>query len=248
MKKRFLMLMVLMPFLLMPLTASAQGKLRCAVAANFIQTFQELASAFEAKTGVKVEGTFSSSGNLYSQIVNGAPYDLFLSADEERPARLLKEGHGEKPFVYARGQVVLWSARKSFCTPPDWRLALQAKEVKRIAMANPVTAPYGAAALTAMQKTGLWASLKDKCVQAQNVAQSFQYAATQATDAGFCALSATKSSEGVKGCLYAVPEAPDIVQSACILKRTGNRADAERFAAFLRSPEATVIKDKFGYR
>jgi len=248
MKRRFLMLLVLIPFLLTPMTASAQGKIRCAVAANYIKTFQELASAFEAKTGIKVESTFSSTGNLYSQIVNGAPYDLFLSADEARPARLLKEGHGEKPFVYAKGRVVLWSVRKTFCSAPDWRQAVQAKDVKRIGLANPVTAPYGTAAQAAMQKTGLWASLKDKCIQAQDIAQSFQYAATEAVDASFCALSATKSVEGMKGCFYIVPEAPDIVQSACILKRTKDRAAAERFAAFLQSPEATAIKEKFGYR
>jgi len=248
MMKRFLALAVLLPFIIGVHTASAQEKIRCAVAANYIQVFQEIAAAFAAKTGIKVEGTFSSSGNLYGQIVNGAPYDLFLSADEERPARLLKEGFAEKPFVYARGQVVLWSAKKDFCKKAGWQDALKGTDVKRIALANPVTAPYGTAAQAAMQKTGLWTALKDKCVRAQDIAQAFQYAATQSVDAGFCALSSAISPEGRKGCYYAVPEAADIVQSACIISPTKNRAAAERFAAFLQSPETAAIKERLGYK
>jgi molybdate transport system substrate-binding protein len=234
--------------LLTPFTVSAQEKLRVAVAANYIQAFNEMAAGFEAKTGVKIEGTFSSSGNFYAQITNGAPYDLFLSADEDRPARLYKDGLAEKPFVYATGRVVLWSARKGFCTPKNWQNALKQKGVKKIAVANPVTAPYGAAAKAALEKASLWEPLKEKIVTAQDIAQSFQYASTQAVDAGFCALSATVSSEGKKGCFYPMEEAPAVVQSACVLKRTKSRAAAERFAAYLQSPDADRIKEKLGYR
>jgi len=248
MLKRLLVLVVLLPLVVGVQTLPAQEKIRCAVAANYIQAFKGIAGVFEAKTGVKVEGTFSSSGNLYSQIVNGAPYDLFLSADEERPARLLKDGFAEKPFVYARGRVVLWSAKQDFCKKTTWQVAAKGADVKKLALANPVTAPYGTAAQTALQKTGLWSSLKDRFVQSQDIAQAFQYAATQSVDAGFCALSSAVSPEGRKGCYYAVPEAPDIVQSACIVSRTKNRAAAERFAAFLQSPEAAAVKEKLGYK
>ena len=251
MKKQFTafaLFLVLSVNLLTPFTASAQEKLRVAVAANYIQAFGELAAGFEAKTGVKVEGTFSSSGNFYAQITNGAPYDLFLSADEDRPARLYKDGLVEKPFVYATGRVVLWSARKGFCTPKNWQDALQQKGIKKIAIANPLTAPYGTAAMAALQKAGQWEPLKEKIVNAQDIAQSFQFASTQAVDAGFCALSATVSSGGRKGCFYPVEEAPLIVQSACVLKRTKSRDTAERFAAYLQSPEADKIKEKYGYR
>lgn len=247
MKKGITIFSLILALLITPFAASAQDKIHCAVAANFIQAFKEITGSFEAKTGVKVEGTFSSTGNLYNQIVSGAPYDLFLSADVDRPARLQKDGLGDKPFVYARGQVVLWSANKEFCKAKDWREALK-KGVKKIALANPLTAPYGAAARSALQKTGLWEPLQEKFVNAQDIAQSFQYAATQAVDGGFCAFSATITPEGKKGCFYPVEEAPDIVQSACILKRTKARAAAERFAAFLQSPEAQKIKEKFGYR
>jgi len=98
-----------------PAPASAGEKISVAVAANFISAFKEIAADFETNTKIKVEGTFSSTGNLYSQITNGAPYDLFLSADEERPAKLYKDGAAETPFIYAKGQSVLWSANKDFC-------------------------------------------------------------------------------------------------------------------------------------
>ncbi|MBP7233381.1 MAG: molybdate ABC transporter substrate-binding protein, partial [Syntrophaceae bacterium] len=88
--------------------AFAEEKISVAVAANFISAFKDMGADFEAKTKIKVEGTFSSSGNLYSQITNGAPYDLLLSADEERPAKLNKDGLADNPFIYARGQAILW--------------------------------------------------------------------------------------------------------------------------------------------
>ena len=246
--KKHLIVSTALIILMSPLSALAQDKISVAVAASFISTFKEIAADFEAKTRIKVEGTFSSTGNLYSQIVSGAPYDLFLSADEERPAILSKEGLTEKPFVYARGQVILWSANKDFCKSATWQDALKNDRIKKIAIANPLTAPYGAAAKVALQKAGLWDNLQGKLVNAQDIAQSFQYAATSAVDAGFCAMSATASPDGEKGCFYVVGEAPGIIQSACILKRTKNRAAVEKFTAFLVSPEAQKIKMKFGYR
>src|SRR5208283_1684752 len=105
MKKSFQLLIIVVFFLVNPFSAWSQEKIRVAVAANFIQAFKEIAERFETKTKIKVEATFSSTGNLYSQIVNGAPYDLFLSADEDRPARLHKDGLGEAPFIYAEGRV-----------------------------------------------------------------------------------------------------------------------------------------------
>jgi len=248
MKKHILILTLLLTILTMPLNALAQDKISVAVAANFIQTFKEIAADFEAKTQIKVETTFSSTGNLYSQIVSGAPYDLFLSADEERPAILSKEGLTEKPFICARGQVILWSANKDFCKAATWQDALKNERIKKIAIANPLTAPYGTAAKKALEKVGMWDSLQTKLVNAQDIAQSFQYASTSAVDAGFCAMSATTSPDGKKGCFYILGEAPDIIQSACILKRTTNRAAVERFVEYLKSPVAKEIKVKYGYR
>jgi molybdate transport system substrate-binding protein len=239
---------LLAAFMGWPASGTAAEGLRIAVAANFLQAAKELTREFEKQTGIKVEATFASSGSLYAQIANGAPYDLFLSADEERPARLHREGIAEKPFVYARGRVVLWSARKEFCQAADWRQALADPGVRRIAIANPETAPYGTAAREALQKAALWESGQAKRIIAQDIAQAFQYASTEAVDGAFCAFSSVVSEPGKKGCHYEIPEAPEIVQSACVLKQTKSRTAAESFAAFLLSPPAAAVKAKQGYR
>jgi len=247
--RAFIGLSILLATLLgWPASGTAAEGLRIGVAANFLQATKELAAAFEKQTGIQVEATFASSGSLYAQIANGSPYDLFLSADEERPAKLHREGNADKPFVYARGRVVLWSARKSSCSATDWRQALADPAIRKIAVANPETAPYGAAARAALQKAGLWDSIQEKRVTAQDIAQTFQYASTEAVDWGFCAFSSVVSEQGRKGCHYEIPEAPEIVQAACIVKQTQNRAGAERFAAFLLSAPAVGVKEKYGYR
>ncbi|PKN86928.1 MAG: molybdate ABC transporter substrate-binding protein [Deltaproteobacteria bacterium HGW-Deltaproteobacteria-1] len=245
--KRFVLAFILI-ILMNPFSVAAQEKISVAVAANFISAFKEIAADFEEKTGVKVEATFSSTGNLYNQIKNGAPYDLFLSADLERPDILLKEGWTEGSFVYARGKVILWSADKKFCRAVTWHEALKTGKIKKIAIANPLTAPYGAAAKEALIKSKLWDNLQDKMVIAQSIAQSFQYASTASVDAGFCALSASVNPEGLKGCFYALPEAPDVVQAACVAKNAKNKQGAELFAGYLLSEHALKIKQKYGYR
>ncbi len=235
-------------FLFLPHASFAQDKISVAVAANFISAFKEIEADFETKTGVKVEATFSSTGNLYSQIKNGAPYDVFLSADVERPDLLQKEGLTEGTFIYARGQAILWSAHKDFCKAATWRDALKSDAIKKIAIANPLTAPYGASAKAALQKAGLWDALQGKLVNGQDIAQTFQYASTQAVDAGFCALSAALSSQGRAGCYYELPEAPAIVQAGCVLKNTKNKTCAELFRGYMMSDPASQIKKKYGYR
>jgi len=242
------LLILLATLLWWPTPGAAAEGLRIAVAANFIQAAKELTRDFEKQTGIKVEATFASSGSLYAQIVNGAPYDLFLSADEERPAKLFKEGKAEKPFVYAKGRVVLWSARKDFCRAGPWQQALADPGVRRIAVANPETAPYGTSAREALRKTGLWDSGSEKRVIAQDIAQAFQYASTEAVDAAFCAFSSVVSEQGKKGCYYEIPEAPEIIQSAFVLKQTKDRTAAESFATFLISAPAATVKAKQGYR
>ncbi|MDQ5986766.1 MAG: Modmolybdate transport system substrate-binding protein ModA [Syntrophus sp. SKADARSKE-3] len=243
----FISFFLLFSFVLVVSPAVAEGKIKAAVAANFIAPFQELSKLFTARTGIPVEATYSSTGQLYAQIVNGAPYDLFLSADQERPAVLHKEGRADPPLVYAVGRVVLWVVRKNICSASNWQKALVMPGVKKIAIANPRIAPYGAAAEVALKKTGLMENVSGKLVFAQNIAQSFQYASTGSVDAGFCALSAVLSEEGRKGCTFAISEAPSITQSACLLKRTGRNNNAETLLKFLTTPEAVAIKKKYGY-
>lgn len=247
MKNRLIVVLVLL-ILTNPGTAAARENISAAVAANFISAFQELAADFEAKTKIKVEGAFSSSGNLYHQIKNGAPYDLFFSADEEKPALLSKEGIAEKPFIYARGVVILWSADKAFCKSASWPAALLNSRIRKIAIANHRISPYGAQAKTALQKAGIWDAMGSKLVYAQDIAQSFHYASAGAVDAGFCSMSVTEMPQGRSGCFYRIPEADSIMQTACILKRTKNRRGAEYFADYLNSAAAAQIKKKYGYR
>ena len=247
MNNRLMILLVLL-ILTNPAAANARENISVAVAANFIAAFQELAADFEIKTKINVNGSFSSTGNLYNQITNGAPYDMFLSADEERPYLLSKDGIAEKPFIYSRGEVILWSADKAFCKSANWPEALLEVRIRKIAIANYRTSPYGSQAKKALQKAGVWDALESKLVYAQDIAQSFQYASAGAVDAGFCSMSVTEMPQGQSGCFYRVPEADNIMQTACILKRTKNRRGAEHFAAYLNSAAAAEIKKKYGYR
>jgi molybdate transport system substrate-binding protein len=243
-----LVLVLLLAMAALPAVAADQ-KLTAGVAANFIVPFGEIATLFEKQTGIKVEPVFTSSGKLYAQIVSGAPYDVFLSADEERPAKLFKDGLADKPFVYAKGQVVLWSADLKFCSgAKDWTEIARSANVKKIAIANPETAPYGAASMEALKAAGLAETVKDKFVFPQDIGQAFQYASTGSVDAGFCALSSAMSEEGKKGCYLPVQQAPQVVQAACVLVRSTDRKNAERFAAFLLTPEAVQVKEKYGYK
>lgn len=227
--------------------ASAAEKLLVAVAANFAEPFNEIAARFRTASDVQVEPTFSSTGKLYAQITRGAPYDVFLSADEKRPRELFGKGLAGKPFVYAKGRVVLWTSRKDLCNSGTWKAIVERGDVKRIAIANTETAPYGASAMAALKKAGLWEGLQARLVFPQDVAQSFQYAFTGSVDACFCSLSSTLAGQGRTGCSWAVEEAPDIVQGACVLNRSGHKGAAGKFAAFLLSSEAAAIKKKYGY-
>ena len=228
-------------------SVTADEGLTIGVAANFLVPFKEIVILFEQRTGIRIDGIFNSSGNLFGQIKNGAPYDLFLSADKLRPELLWEEGLAKKPFIYTEGTVVLWTARKEFCSAGSWRQVLKMQSISRVAIANPKTAPYGEAALEALKTARLEVPLAGKLVFAQNVSQVFQYADTRAVDVGFCALSSALSEFGEKGCYFTIEEAPPIEQAACILTRSGKRTDAERFASFITSPEAETIKKKYGY-
>ncbi len=233
-------------FLLCPSVLHAAEAVNVAVAANFMVPFQEIAAAFEEEAKITVQGTYSSTGSLYAQIINGAPYDVFLSADERAPRSLFEQGLSGKPVLYASGRVVLWGTG-NLCGAKNWREALRKTGSQKIALANPATAPYGAAAEAALKKSGLLRETESRLVMAQNVGQSFQYAVTGGTAGSFCALSSALSVEGAKGCHYVIEEAPPIRQSACLLKRAAGKSAALRFFEFLHSPRAEKIKKRYGY-
>ncbi len=231
--------------LAMPIAANAEDLL-LAQAANFMPAMQEIIPAFKAATGLEVQATYTSTGKLYAQITNGAPFDMFLAADERRPQKLFTDGFAEKPFVYAKGKIVFWSLKKEFGSAP-WQEAVKNPTIDKIAIANIETAPYGTAAMQALKKENLWESVKPELVYAQSIAQTFQYAATGAADAGFCAYSSVFTEEGRKGTFTVVNEAPPVIQAACILKSSTRKDAAQKFIKFLSGPEVKKIKNKYGY-
>ena len=234
--------------LLLPVPAAAAAGLTVAAAANFMRPLQEIIHIFEKRFYINVEPTFASTGKLYSQVMAGAPYDLYLAADEASPRRLYEQGLATLPVVYGRGQVVLWTAKPDLCRAAGWQEIFGLPQVKRVAIANPETAPYGAAARTALEAAGLWNPLQPRLVFAQSIAQAFQYASTESADVAFCALSEALSEPGRQGCYWTLPEAPPVVQALVVLKGSANQKLARQLAAFVNSPEAQEVKRKYGYQ
>ncbi|TIH12517.1 molybdate ABC transporter substrate-binding protein [Marinifilum sp. JC120] len=237
--------LILTLLLALPFSANA-ADLMVAQAANFMPAMQEIIPAFKKSSGLEVLATYTSTGKLYAQIVNGAPFDLFLAADERRPQILYRDGLAETPFVYAKGKVVLWSKDKNKIEK-SWQKTIMDGKFQKIAIANTETAPYGTAAMVALQQAKLWDLVKPKLVFAQTIAQTFQFASTGAADAGFCAYSSMFTPAGKKGGFVVVKEAPPVIQAACILKSSEHKEVARKFVKFLSGPEASAIKKKYGY-
>ena len=250
MKKRLFAIIVFCVLVLFvcSIPATAAESLNVAVTTNFMQTFKEIAKAFTAKTRVPVMGALASSGYLTDEIMSGAPYDIVLASDEERPAELFQKGLAEKPFVYATGKVVLWSAKQILCSTSGWQEVVKHPSVKAIAVAWPKSTNYGVASMAAIEKSQLLDIVKPKIVYAANSDQSFEYAFVESVDVAFCALSSALSEEGKTGCYFEVAEAPPIVQAACVLKLAKDKEAVKKFVNFLNSPEANSIKQKYGYR
>jgi molybdate transport system substrate-binding protein len=242
------MLSVLLPGGL-PAPLWAQS-LRVAVAANAQFVMEPLRTAFEQQTGVVVEPIVGSSGKLTAQIQQGAPFDVFLSADVQYPDALAGAGLTlDRPVLYAYGALVLWTG--PFRQKPIQLFGLRAASVRRIALANATTAPYGEAALAALRYFKLYDKVQAKLVFAESVGQVNQYVLTGAADVGFTAKSVVMSPENVtKGHwleLPAVSHAP-IAQAAVVLARTRHPAEARQFLTFLQSPAARRILLRYGYR
>jgi len=230
------------------LARAGQEELRIAVAANFIRPMDEIAALFEGQSGIRVKCSYSSTGQLYAQIVNGAPFDLFLAADQKRPQILFNQGLAGEPFVYARGQVVLWTARGDLAAIDAWRTVVERDDVRKIAIPNPETAPYGEAAAAIVRATGLWPVLRKRFVYGQNVAQAFQYGQLGVVDAAFTSFSYGMSPDGAKGKCWPLAEAESVVQQGCLLNKAQNPAVARQFVDFLLSDQAKNISAAYGYR
>ena len=222
------------------------GTTQVAVAANFTDAAKAIGTAFTAETGHEAVFSFGSTGQLYTQITQGAPFDALLSADDIRPAKAVADGLGEAGtvFTYAIGQLALWSAEPGLVDGPE---ALQDPDLTRIAIANPKTAPYGAAAVQAMQKLGVYDSLLPKIVQGDSITQTFQFVATGNAEIGFVALSQVVGR--TDGSLWLVdPSLYDpIRQDAVLLGHGAGNPAARAFLDFLKGETASGIIAGFGY-
>ena len=222
------------------------GQTQVAVAANFTAPAKEIAAAFKDKTGHEAVLSFGASGQFYAQIQQGAPYQVFLSADADRPKAAVDAGLAvaDSRFTYAIGKLVLWSRSLDLAKGDE---TLKANAFAKLAIANPKSAPYGAAAIEAMTKLGVYDAIQLKIVQGNSIAQAFEFVDTGNAELGFVALS--QLSGVAAGSRWLVPQtlyAP-IRQDAVLLKTGADDEASKAFLAFLKGPEARAIIEKYGY-
>ena len=245
--KRFLL--SLAASLAMAFSAHA-GEVSVAVAANFTAPMQKIASLFEQDTGHKATLAFGSTGRFYAQIKNGAPFDLLLSADDETPAKLAKEGLAvdASRFTYAIGKLALWSKQPGLVDAQG--LVLKSGTFDKIAVADPKLAPYGAAAVEVMTHLGVLNTLRPKFVQGENIAQTHQFVATQNAQLGFVAMSQVMADGRlVEGSVWAVPATlySPLRQDAVLLNKGQGNAAATALLQYLKGDKARAVIRGYGY-
>ena len=242
----FQLLIALVPFF----SAAHGAEVTVAVAANFAAPMQKIAPLFEKDTGHKAIVSLGSTGGFYAQIKNGGPFHVLLSADDETPLKLEKENlavSGTR-FTYAKGKLVLWSKQAGFVD--DKGDVLRSGQFKRLAIANPKLAPYGAAALETLHKLELVQGLQTKFVQGENIAQAFQFVNTENAQLGFVALSQVYADGKLSsGSAWIVPSHfhKPIQQDAVLLMAGKNNIAATALLAYLRTDKAKAIIRSHGY-
>ncbi len=248
----------------------AQAPLRIAAAADLEPVLPPILAQFEQATGIHSEATYQASAMLTTEIENGAPFDLFLSADLSYPKRLIEAGLADAagsadsttPITYAKGTLVLWERKtgapadrsssagwKDSHLPPPSLDLLRSPDLKRLAIANPDRAPYGRAAIAALKSLGLYYTLKPRIVTAENIAQAAQFVDSANADAGLISLtSALTPRLSADGSYFVIPRNlyPSIEQGAVIVSNTKQRAAVHRFLDFLLSPAVQAELAKSG--
>lgn len=215
------------------------GGIRVAVAANFRGPFETLRQEFFSQTGIEVEAVYGSSGMLYAQIRQGAPYDVFLSADAQRPWALQKAGETvQDPATYALGRLALWM--------PGRFARLENLSDSRFALANPLLAPYGRATQQCLEKLGLWQSVADKAVYGNNVSQTFQFVASSGVTAGFVALAQLNAARVPPTNVYVLPQdCHDPIEQQVVA--LNDSAATVRFLQYLLGSDAQAAIVTMGY-
>jgi len=223
------------------------AELRVAVASNFKEPVEVLARRFETSTTHRVHFSFGSTGKLYAQIRNGAPFDLFLAADADRPARLEKEGLAlpETRFTYAVGRLVLWSPQEGDVDAEG--KVLETGAFRHLAIANPRLAPYGQAAVEVLRKRELWEKLQGRLVQGENIAQTHQFVHSGNAELGLLAYSQViRPGKPVVGSVWVIPQSlhTPLRQQAVLLKES---KAGRTFLDWLRGEEARLVIKAHGY-
>lgn len=236
--------------LTLPIATVSAGELYVAVAANFTKPIKQLEQMFEKQYAHSLMVSLGSTGQLYAQIQHGAPYEVFLAADTKRPQLLIDKGMAtrESFFIYAVGELVLWSTQSDLIDSEAQ--VLNRGNFQYLAIVNPKTAPYGAAAQQVLQKQGVWEQLQAKIVQGHNITQTYQFIATGNAELGFIALSQyLVTKDKLKGSHWRVPQTlyDPIEQGAVLLKKGATNPVAQAFLDFLQSPAAIKVIEDFGY-
>ncbi|SFX47869.1 molybdate transport system substrate-binding protein [Pseudomonas sp. NFPP02] len=225
-------------------------EVQVAVAANFTAPIQAIAADFEKDTGHKLVAAYGATGQFYTQIKNGAPFEVFLSADDTTPQKLESEGatvRGSR-FTYAVGTLALWSAKEGYVDAKGD--VLKKNQFKHLSIANPKTAPYGLAATQLLAREGLSDKVKDKLVEGQNINQAYQFVSTGNAELGFVALSQIyKDGKVTGGSAWVVPASlhDPIKQDAVILNKGKDSAAAKALVDYLKGPKAAAVIKSYGY-
>jgi molybdate transport system substrate-binding protein len=222
-----------------------------AVASNFTAPLQAIAEQFQKDTGDKVVASFGATGQFYAQITNGAPFEVFLAADDTTPAKLDadKQTVPGSRFTYATGALALWSAKPGYVD--DKGAVLKKGDFAHISIANPKAAPYGLAAMQTLDKLGLTQAVSGKIVEGQNISQAQQFIASGNAELGFVALSQIyKDGKITSGSAWIVPASmhEPIKQDAVILQKGKDNPAAKRFVDYLKGPKAAEIIKSYGYQ
>lgn len=235
------------------LFAQAHGQIIVAGAADLNASLTEIAEAYQKQTGRTVKLSFGSSGNLFTQIENGAPFDVFFSADMDYPKKLIEDGfaNGPSPYRYAVGRLVLWvPASSSLDLEHRGMDVLLDPSVKKIAIANPQHAPYGRAAVAALRHFELYEKLADRLVLGENVSQAAQFVESGNAQVGIVALSHARAPAMMdKGRYWEIPADayPAMDQGVVVLAHSQNKKEAAAFLDYLKTAEAAAIMQRYGF-
>jgi len=241
--------------ILLCLSVAAQAgaaEIKVAAASDLTFAFKDLAARFQAQTGNSIQLTYGSSGNFFAQIQNGAPFDLFFSADLGYPEKLEAAGLTEPGTIceYASGKLVLWAPNASKLDLSRGLAALLDPAIRKIAIANPQHAPYGVAAVAAMRHAAIYDQVKGKLVLGENISQTAQFVQSGNADAGLLALSlALVPAMKATGRYVEIPtqDYPPLIQAAVILKSSRNQELAKQFLKFLGQPGTVALMEQYGF-